>query len=180
MAAAVCCFSSTSQATLVVNAGFETPGLAGWGAFNASDTTVAANVHTGLRAADFAPSSAFITQFITTPPLAAGKYLVDFWAKSDGVGTLTVGLDSATVINIVNPPSAGPGANGFTHYSFVMMPTGPGSLSFTWNDSATQHAYVDDITLTAVPEPTTMIAGALLLLPFAASTLRKLRKNRTA
>jgi hypothetical protein len=32
----------------------------------------------------------------------------------------------------------------------------------------------------AVPEPTTMIAGALLLLPFGASTLRMLRKNRTA
>jgi hypothetical protein len=32
----------------------------------------------------------------------------------------------------------------------------------------------------AVPEPTTIIAGALLLLPFGASTLRILRKNRTA
>jgi hypothetical protein len=31
-----------------------------------------------------------------------------------------------------------------------------------------------------VPEPTTMIAGALLLLPFGASTLRMLRKHRTA
>jgi hypothetical protein len=30
----------------------------------------------------------------------------------------------------------------------------------------------------AVPEPTTIIAGALLLLPFGASTLRILRKNR--
>jgi hypothetical protein len=34
--------------------------------------------------------------------------------------------------------------------------------------------------VTPVPEPTTMIAGALLLLPFGASTLRFLRKNRTA
>ena len=32
--------------------------------------------------------------------------------------------------------------------------------------------------LTAVPEPTTLIAGALLLLPFGASTLRILLKNR--
>ena len=31
-----------------------------------------------------------------------------------------------------------------------------------------------------VPEPTTMIAGALLLLPFGASTLRILRRNRGA
>jgi hypothetical protein len=33
---------------------------------------------------------------------------------------------------------------------------------------------------TPVPEPTTMIAGALLLLPFGASTIRGLRKNRAA
>jgi hypothetical protein len=33
---------------------------------------------------------------------------------------------------------------------------------------------------TPVPESTTMIAGALLLLPFGVSTLRILRKNRTA
>ena len=32
----------------------------------------------------------------------------------------------------------------------------------------------------AVPEPTTLIAGALLLLPFGASTLRILRRNRVA
>ena len=32
----------------------------------------------------------------------------------------------------------------------------------------------------AVPEPATMIAGALLLLPFGASTVRILRKNRAA
>jgi hypothetical protein len=34
--------------------------------------------------------------------------------------------------------------------------------------------------VTAVPEPTTMIAGALLLLPFGASTLRMLRKRQVA
>jgi hypothetical protein len=39
---------------------------------------------------------------------------------------------------------------------------------------------IDDVTLSTVPEPTTMIAGALLLLPFGASTLRVLRKHRTA
>jgi hypothetical protein len=34
--------------------------------------------------------------------------------------------------------------------------------------------------IAAVPEPTTVVAGVLLLLPFGASTLRILRKNRTA
>jgi hypothetical protein len=37
-----------------------------------------------------------------------------------------------------------------------------------------------DYTATAVPEPTTVISGALLLLPFGASTLRILRKKQTA
>jgi hypothetical protein len=34
--------------------------------------------------------------------------------------------------------------------------------------------------LTVVPEPATLIAGALLLLPFAFSTLRFIRRNKAA
>ena len=41
-------------------------------------------------------------------------------------------------------------------------------------------AIIDRMVLTVVPEPATMIAGALLLLPFAFSTLRVLRRNRAA
>jgi len=59
------------------------------------------------------------------------------------------------------------------------------------NYNSAQHWYPDTfvpdyngyapITVGApVPEPTTMIAGALLLLPFGASTLRMLRKSRKA
>ena len=39
---------------------------------------------------------------------------------------------------------------------------------------------VSEISLTPVPEPTTIVAGAMLLLPFGMSTLRMLRKSRTA
>ena len=39
-------------------------------------------------------------------------------------------------------------------------------------------SYSGTLTSAAVPEPTTVIAGALLLLPFGASTLRILRRNR--
>jgi hypothetical protein len=49
------------------------------------------------------------------------------------------------------------------------------NTAYSGNDFA-----LDDISISAVPEPTTMIAGALLLLPFGASTLRVLRKHRTA
>jgi len=37
-----------------------------------------------------------------------------------------------------------------------------------------------DVSVYAVPEPTTILAGALLLLPFGASTLRFARKSRVA
>ena len=37
-----------------------------------------------------------------------------------------------------------------------------------------------DLQLTLVPEPATMIAGALLLLPFAARTFRTLRRKQTS
>jgi hypothetical protein len=53
--------------------------------------------------------------------------------------------------------------------------SGPGSFYATRISS--YQGWIDGIT--AVPEPTTMIAGALLLLPFGASTLRMLRR-RTA
>jgi len=41
-------------------------------------------------------------------------------------------------------------------------------------------AIVDRIMLTVVPEPATMIAGALLLVPFAFSTIRIVRRNKPA
>ena len=57
-----------------------------------------------------------------------------------------------------------------------------------WNGGVNE-GYVNDVTINGttydfepapVPEPTTMIAGALLLLPFGASTLRMLRTSKTA
>jgi hypothetical protein len=48
---------------------------------------------------------------------------------------------------------------------------------FDFNDLVVE---VSGVAPVPVPEPTTMVAGALLLLPFGASTLRILRKNRAA
>jgi hypothetical protein len=66
---------------------------------------------------------------------------------------------------------------------FVTSAGGPVITSLSL-DSLTTGAYptLDHLYAgtTPVPEPTTMIAGALLLLPFGASTFRFFRKNRTA
>ena len=57
--------------------------------------------------------------------------------------------------------------------AFEDLPAGSSDLDY--NDFVVQVSGV-----VPVPEPTTVIAGALLLLPFGASTLRILRKNRVA
>ena len=46
--------------------------------------------------------------------------------------------------------------------------------------SAGQGFFGPNLSFSTVPEPTTVIAGALLLLPFGASTLRILRQKQTA
>jgi hypothetical protein len=40
--------------------------------------------------------------------------------------------------------------------------------------------WIDNVSVVAVPEPATVVAGALLLLPFGASIIRIVRKNRSA
>jgi choice-of-anchor C domain-containing protein len=49
-----------------------------------------------------------------------------------------------------------------------------------WEPSTPWGAVVGNVSLTAVPEPTTIISGVLMLLPFGASTLRILRKKQVA
>ena len=60
--------------------------------------------------------------------------------------------------------------------------TGQVALDFfqTTPNGSQSSPIIDDVTLSTVPEPTTVVAGAMLLLPFGMSTLRMLRKNRTA
>jgi hypothetical protein len=68
--------------------------------------------------------------------------------------------------------------------SFVALPIAAHFLDITAlqfiSDGEGRYWGLDDFAFSAVPEPTTMIAGALLLLPFGMSTLRMFRKTRTA
>jgi hypothetical protein len=92
------------------------------------------------------------------------------------------------------------GADGTYYYNLAKLNAGSGSLSDTQvmadslgaygvialnlftggNDTPDNPGSRAQDQLAIVPEPTTMIAGALLLLPFGASTLRILRKRQTA
>jgi choice-of-anchor C domain-containing protein len=50
----------------------------------------------------------------------------------------------------------------------------------SYNGSTPFGAVIGNVSLAPVPETTTMVAGAMFLLPFAFSTLRVLRRNRMA
>jgi hypothetical protein len=65
---------------------------------------------------------------------------------------------------------------------YIQETGGPYTIYTATNDSGDSITYqiTPQVHNVVVPEPTTMIAGALLLLPFGASTLRILRKSRAA
>jgi len=85
-----------------------------------------------------------------------------------GLAFSGIGAKLGTEVNLWGTSA---GVDGYTFYGYTAAggynPTVIGGAAITDRGPV-------------VPEPTTMIAGALLLLPFGASTLRILRKNRTA
>jgi hypothetical protein len=101
-------------------------------------------------------------------------------AESDVTGATAAALQVA----IWDTVAIGAG----NHYSIVVDP-GLQSAALTMLAGSASSPTADLIGLTssdgqnyvvAVPEPTTIISGMLMLLPFGASTLRILRKNRAA
>ncbi len=91
-----------------------------------------------------------------------------------------LGLNFSLLSPGLNQPFfIGDGLNGSIAQTFV-APTGATRLflgtmdGYEWNNNSGGF----DVNVSAVPEPSTVIAGALLLLPFGVSTLRKLRNIR--
>lgn len=81
-------------------------------------------------------------------------------------------------------PLSGDIYNAYTTYLGLLNPVSVAANLGTGNilrstESGAGQDLIWNVTA-VVPEPTTMIAGALLLLPFGASTLRMLRKSRAA
>jgi hypothetical protein len=68
------------------------------------------------------------------------------------------------------------GKNGSVNLSFQFNPGQTLSQLTTGTSQSTSFSG----SITAIPEPSTVVAGALLLLPFGVSTIRILRKNRVS
>jgi len=122
----------------------------------------------------FASENAVLLQQLTLTPGIG--YTVNFWLSTPTAngGTLDVslnGTDGGTM--------AVAGGKAWTDYNLNITPSSSGGvLEFLWIGAAPNTPVELDSVAVSVPEPTTMVAGALMLLPFAASTLRmKMRKK---
>jgi hypothetical protein len=111
---------------------------------------------------------------------AGGTYQLSFlYALRSGVdpasGTMQVYWDNNLVASL------SPTSSAMTLYTTSVTATGSDILQFDGTGISDSYgAILDNVSLTPVPEATTMIAGALLLLPLGVSTFRILRKSRMA
>ena len=99
---------------------------------------------------------------------------LDTFGIGNNVRTRLIFQDGTGIYNIVD----GWSVDSF-HFNNLSVHVGD-TITFevTANEAIAYAGNVQtDALITAVPEPTTMIAGALLLLPFGASTLRVLRRH---
>jgi len=157
--------------------------------FTASDNSILANGNVDVNGSQIATSGQF-TIFVG-PSWLQGTYAL---IPTTGPGVNTSPALGGYVCNYDNwvNPAADPFidshgllfSNGETVLDINLMGNSPGNNGYEFGVLTAAGVVIDvtggaSISLAPVPEPTTMVAGALLLLPFGASTLRILRK-RTA
>ena len=111
------------------------------------------------------------------PPFTSQTYALGISTNPTTSTTISSGLSSFIGVSTFDLAAAlsttagwnfTPGSNDGLEFGNFNSEAG-GTLQVSYN-----------YTPTSVPEPTTMVAGVLLLLPFGASTLRILRRKRLA
>jgi hypothetical protein len=184
---------SAASANLILNGGFENPSptspyqyrtgtqITDWNIssthngvvqFDSSYQPVGVpNYSVQLESGGSSPDS--ISQTVSTVPGAT--YFVSFMlaAWNGNVSSMNVTIDSFAHNYISSSQT-------YTSHSFSFV-ADDASATLTFVNAGTyavSYPQIDNVSM--VPEPTTMMAGALLLLPFGASTLRILRKKQTA
>lgn len=185
--------STVSAASIVVNGSFENPSIAGDAQFyrvvNAGANAIPGwdvtgtsvdIVHTkggsawaqsGSQSLDLAgtPGPGGIAQQVTT--VAGQSYRLTFWGSSNGgvMNTLDVSFGGAAVAQDLSTPGLGT----WQQYSYVVTAqSNTSTLAFSTSQGGNNGPLLDNVSLTAVPEPATFgLAGAALIL--AALKLRR-------
>ncbi len=116
------------------------------------------------------PGPGSVSQVFSVP--AAGTYLLSFAiANNPGIGTSTVNVSvsdtsGSLFANTYNHTGSTANALGWTFTTVPFIATAPGNITINFADPTGGNAgtFLDDVTVVAaVPEPTTVAAGALLL-----------------
>lgn len=192
--------ASQASANLIVNGGFEDDGT---GQFPPNGSAGEPWVSTGLPSEAVVSPIAYegsksaqitalggIAQEVSV--VSGQQYLLSFYAKDVGdVYVLGINLGDTTRMSahfgdislapldlsliiplepgLINPTTT------WTLYEFLFTSSFTGDQTVAIG-SAAGKLWVDNVSLAAVPEPTTLVAGALLLLPFGLSAVRRFRK----
>ncbi len=187
VAAAVCCLAITSQATLLLpftSTAFGgtaptgiLPGISGGPA-----TTLTADYSVDLSSGIY--TYAYRVNNPGTDTTSPIKFSVTFNAILNGTSVIATSaggtVNTGSSVNWSFAPVAPGFSSGVMSFTSLLAPTfgNAGAL-----DSIPPSPWSSGIpggvpVAVPVPEPTTVIAGALLLLPFGASTLRFIRRSR--
>jgi hypothetical protein len=135
--------------------------------------------------------------FTYVPPVVQGAFLTGNWDLPNSTGTPAAGELIVGAFERNGGELVAPGNGTLFTFTLLANANAPlGASALTWGNGSflgDGFGYGDEnfadvlvpstgtsINISAVPEPTTMVAGALLLLPFGASTIRMLRKRQLA
>jgi hypothetical protein len=163
---------SKADDNLVANSSFETGSFDGWTqsgstAFNGVYCLDDGSAPDGLCRGYFGPlgTTGGIEQALTT--VAGAQYLITFMLSGDGAdpSSVQVSFGSQPLLTLANPSTS-----GFQLYSFVASASSASTvLSFQFRDDAS-FMELDQISVTAVPEPATV---AMLALGIAVLAMRR-------
>jgi choice-of-anchor C domain-containing protein len=186
-----------ASANLVIDGGFELPSITGtFTTYNPGAmggwTVVSGSVDLirnywqpaeGSQSLDTAGNiSGKIEQTIATTIGTTYRLSFDMSGNPDGsptIKSLLVTFGAASQTFTFDTTGITKANMHWTPMSWDIVATSSSSvLSFQDSGGTAYGSALDNVSLVPVPEPATMIAGALLLLPFGASTFRILRKNR--